>query len=284
MCRATKAMIEEDRNLFILEEAETEPYTGPGSLYLREEDKPWPSWCPQWHIPRSETKAVIPRLGGSWQSTPRSTSRLGWTTLKPCPDLYTLVLEGFLVDTVNHVDFACSVDRAKIRDGMVVSKIFDTEPNTETYPSTTPWMSLSMLVQVLTAGRVLIPADFGTGHDEHTLGELKQQKLFDPFFTPDIDVSSGYNPATIVVTDPFWPSAGRHLFQAHSGRMGLGSNNMRPGDKVVVPFGSSWSFVLSQEAGNWTLVGPCYLQGVDSDEMLTAMEAAGENHQAFNIL
>ncbi|USW57875.1 Putative heterokaryon incompatibility [Septoria linicola] len=276
MCRATKAMIIEDEDLSVLEEAETEPYGGPIGCYMQQEDMPWPSWCPPWHIPRSETKMVIHRLSGSWyvphdsRSTPKR-----WKSLIQDEGDCILTLQGFTVDLVSQSVPTYSLNSTKIRNSIPTEDIFDLESQAK------PALRLNSLLEVVSAGRVSLDDNYGAETEEKTFDEIKREIL---------TRQAGDDAEEVVGSNSAYPkyslfgaSAARALFVTQSGRLGLGSMNMKSGDKVVVFYGSAWPFVLATEAEHYRLVGPCYLQGKMNDDLLAEFEALGRAAENFEI-
>lgn len=54
-------------------------------------------------------------------------------------------------------------------------------------------------------------------------------------------------------------SRNRRVFVTRDGRLGLGPQAMRPGDKIIVLFGGQLPYVVRPKAGYHTFVGQCYI-------------------------
>ncbi|KAF7186651.1 Heterokaryon incompatibility protein 6, OR allele [Pseudocercospora fuligena] len=278
MCRATKAMIEEDQNLFVLEEVEVQWHDNPTWRYdLKECDLPWPSWCPQWHRPKSETQAVIPRLGSRSYAEPRTrdATTAKWSGLKPCQDLRTLMVAGFSIDTIFSSRTTYDLTSMRIKDGVLQEDFFADHAEAGSHPS----ISLATIVEVLTAGQVLLPEEYGVNFEERSFGDYKRDGILKCPTKLDPEKSYGNVSAQISVD----PSAGRHMFLTSTGRIGLGSSKMRSCDKVVVLYGSAWPFVLSAEEDGFRLVGACNVQGITNDGTIAECERKGRARESFEL-
>jgi hypothetical protein len=78
-------------------------------------------------------------------------------------------------------------------------------------------------------------------------------------------------------------SYGRCLFTTEKGSMGLASSRVKAGDRIVYFPGSSEPFVLRkrEDGKGWTLVGDCYLYGLDIDELFCNKEHFGEDFSIY---
>ncbi|KAM0231933.1 hypothetical protein ACHAPO_008232 [Fusarium lateritium] len=74
-------------------------------------------------------------------------------------------------------------------------------------------------------------------------------------------------------------SYGRCLFTTENGSMGLASSRVKAGDRIVYFPGASEPFALRkrEDGKGWTLVGDCYLYGLDIDELFYDQEHLGED-------
>ncbi|KAG8676504.1 hypothetical protein FPOAC2_02621 [Fusarium poae] len=78
-------------------------------------------------------------------------------------------------------------------------------------------------------------------------------------------------------------SYGRCLFTTENGSMGLASSQVEAGDRIVYFPGSSEPFALRkrEDGRGWTLVGDCYLYGLDIDELFHDKEHLGEDFSIY---
>lgn len=271
-------MIEEDQNLSVLEEVEVQWHDKPTWMFdLKECDLPWPSWCPQWHRSKSETQAVIPRLGGRTysESETRDVGTAKWSGLKPCQDLRTLIVEGFCIDTVLSSRTTYDLTSMRIKNGVLQEEFFAGHIETCSHPS----LSLATIVKVLSAGQLLLPEEYGVNLEEQSFGNYKRDGILKCPIKLDPETSYGNVSGQI----PVDPSAGRHMFLTSTGRIGLGSSKIRASDNVVVLYGSAWPFVLSAEEGSFRLVGACYMRGVTNAGMIAECEQEGRARESFEL-
>ncbi|KAF2433571.1 HET-domain-containing protein [Tothia fuscella] len=66
--------------------------------------------------------------------------------------------------------------------------------------------------------------------------------------------------------------AGKRLFRALDGHLGLGPANMQPGDRVCVLLGARVPFVVRCNGDHWHLVGECYYHGFMNGEAVEMSE------------
>jgi hypothetical protein len=60
----------------------------------------------------------------------------------------------------------------------------------------------------------------------------------------------------------------RVFFKTKKGYLGLGPGEVQKGDHVVMLFGGSIPFILSQHQDSYHLVGECYVGGIMNGEVL----------------
>lgn len=103
-------------------------------------------------------------------------------------------------------------------------------------------------------------------------------------------ITGKYAPTVKGDADQFAVLAGkacheRKFFITQEGRMGLCPRNAREGDKIVILYGGSVPYVLREmEAGRWSFVGECYVDGYMFGEAEKVRGFGGKAERVFHIV
>ncbi|KAK4635587.1 Heterokaryon incompatibility protein 6, OR allele [Fulvia fulva] len=265
MCLATRAMIEEDRNLSVLVRAEVErdSLAGDGT---RDED--WPSWCPPWHISQVEDLSTIEALRSEYEDLAKNDS-VNWRDLKPSPNPHRLVVEGKIIDTVDMAADAAAVVRSLAATSEDVHSRETADPDVDELASSLPRVMTSNQFQVFLSG--LAPRPEGCAREEGwglMRADMKQEKPMTPWWSAQ-KLADGICSATreeaLVAT-----CRGRRLFRTAAGQIGIGSKRIRKNDRIVTLAGSSQLFVLSPRDDHYLSRGPCTMQTMSKEPAATA--------------
>ncbi|KAF2854498.1 HET-domain-containing protein [Plenodomus tracheiphilus IPT5] len=79
----------------------------------------------------------------------------------------------------------------------------------------------------------------------------------------------------------------RKIFRTSRGHLGLGSRNVREGDKVIVLDGAKLPHIVRHKApeqGTWSFVGDCVVQGIMEGEVYDLNGENGVEEQVFNLV
>ncbi|RYO75501.1 hypothetical protein DL764_010384 [Monosporascus ibericus] len=68
----------------------------------------------------------------------------------------------------------------------------------------------------------------------------------------------------------------RRMFTTRSGKVGIGSNDVRMGDPVFVAYGADVPFIIRKGDGGYLLIGECYVRDFMGGEAVTELDKHGK--------